>query len=394
MRFLVVMLVLCIALTAAAWPIEVPGEHMFADSITDTVVVQGDPPETVLVYEYATVMITSIQAGVELADSLTYHHPLVDSIAHPYAPHGHPGLVDTVLVMAGVYDDVHLFETPLGMRHAIVKISSDIILLGDDRNGVEIDHSGAEYGILCQNVSENAVISNLTIVGGEARDKGLTDDGDGRFLAAAICCVDAASPTITDVSIEDGATGIVIRTENGSADSAPALEGVVVARGSHHGIFIYQNGASPVDIYKCTLVDNFDMGIYVSGGNAVIRSSALTNNGKNGIHAYLATPSVTYCNVYWNDRVFPDPETGPHDYSGTLDDLTGIDGNISAEPYYCDFSGTAGYDYHVCVSDPVSPHHGAGEGGVTIGALEAVCTGCQSPVELTSWGAIKALYRR
>ncbi len=392
MRFLVVMLVLCIALTAAAWPIEVPGEHMFADSIIDTIIVEGDPPETVLVYEYATVMVTSIQDGVELADSLTYHHPL--AVPHPLAPNGHPGLVDTVLVMAGVYDDVHLFDTPLGMRHAIVKISSDIVLLGDDRSGVEIDHSGAEYGILVQNVSESAVISNLTIVGGESRDKGLTDDGDGRFLAAGICCVDAASPTITDVSIEDGATGIVIRTEIGSADSAPVLERVVVARGSHHGIFIYENGASPVVIYRCTLVDNFDMGIYVSGGNAEINSSAITNNGKSGIHAYLATPSVTYCNVYWNDQVFPDVELGPLNYSGTLDDLTGIDGNISAEAYYCDFVGTAGYDYQVCLTNPPSPHQGAGEGGVTIGALDAVCTGCQSPVELRSWGAIKALYRR
>ena len=301
---------------------------------------------------------------------------------------------DTVLVMSGTYDSVSAFWTPLGRRSAVVEISKDIVLLGAFGSAVEIDHSGAEYGILVQNVSESAVISNLTIVGGEARDKGLLDDGDGRFLAAGICCVDAASPTITDVSIEDGATGIVIRTESGSADSAPVLERVVVARGSHHGIFIYENGASPVVIYRCTLVDNFDVGIYVSGGNAEISSSAITNNGKNGIHAYLATPSITYCNVYWNDQVFPNPGTGPQNYSGTLDDLTGIDGNISVEAYYCDFVGTAGYDYHVCASDPVSPHHEAGEGGVTIGALDAVCTGCQSPVESASWGAIKALYRR
>jgi len=300
---------------------------------------------------------------------------------------------DTVLVMSGTYDSVHSVWTPLGMKRTIVAISSDIVLLGAAGSNVEIDHSDAEYGILVQNVSESALISNLAIVGGESRDKGLRDDGDGRFLAAGICCVDAASPTITDVSIEDGATGIVIRTESGSADSAPVLERVVVARGSHHGIFIYENGASPVVIYRCTLVDNFDVGIYVSGGNAEISSSAITNNGKNGVHAYLATPSITYCNVYWNDQVFPNSGTGPLNYSGTLDDLTGIDGNISVEAYYCDFVGTAGYDYHVCLTDPPSGHLGAGEGGVTIGALDAVCTGCQSPVETTSWGAIKALFR-
>lgn len=304
---------------------------------------------------------------------------------------------DTVLVMSGTYDSAHAVWTPLGRRSVVVEISKDIVLLGAFGSNVEIDHSQAEYGILCQNVSESAVISNLSIVGGESRDKGLLDDGDGRFLAAGICCIDAASPTITDVSIEEGATGIVIRTESGSAGSAPVLERVVVARGSHHGIFIYENGVTPVIIDRCTLVDNFDVGIYVSGGSAEITSSAITNNGKSGIHAYLATPSITYCNVYWNDQIFPHPELGPQNYSGTLDEdeLTGPGyWNISVEAYYCDFVGSAGYDYHVCLTDPPSGHIGNGEGGVTIGALDAVCTGCQSPVELTSWGAIKALYRR
>ena len=379
MRLLVVMLVLCIALAAAARPIEVPSEHAYVDSVA------GIPPDTTWVIE----TIRSIQDGVALAIMLTYEHPL--------AGQGYPGFADTVLITPGVYDSTHAFETPLGRRDAIVGISRDIVLLGADRSGVEIDYSQVEYGILCQNVSESTIISNLTIVGGESRDRGLLDDGDGRFLAAGICCVDAASPTITDVSIENGATGIVVRTESGSANSAPVLERVVVARGSHHGIFIFGNGSEPVIINRCTLVDNFDVGIYVIGGNAEISNSAVTHNGKYGIHAYLATPSVIYCNVYCNDRVFPNQATGPLNYSGTLDDLTGSDGNISTEPYYCDFVGTAGYDYHVCIDVPPSPHVGAGEDGVTIGALDAVCTGCESTgcesaVELSTWGAIKAMY--
>ena len=300
---------------------------------------------------------------------------------------------DTVLVMSGTYDSVHSFNTPLGIRDAIVGISSDIVLLGADGSDVEIDHREAEYGVLLQNVSRSAIVSNLTIVGGDSRDQGLLDDGDGRNLAAGICCVDAASPTITDISIENSATGIVVRTESGSADSAPMFERVVVARGSHNGIRIFHNGAQPVVIERCTLVDNFDCGVYITGGDAAIHNTAVTNNGKCGIYAYLATPIITYCNVYWNDRILPGPE-GPQNYGGSLDDLNGVDGNISSEPWYCDFFGTAGYDYHVCVADSMSPHIGAGEGGVTIGALDGTCTGCQSsPVEMTTWGAIKAMYR-
>ena len=300
---------------------------------------------------------------------------------------------DTVLVMSGTYDSVHSFQTPLGWREAIVSISSDIVLMGDDRGGVRIDHALAEYGILCQNVSGDAIISNLTILGGDSRDKGRVDDGDGRLLAAGICCLEAASPTIRDVDIENGATGIVVRTGMSSADSAPHLSGVVVARGSHHGLYVYENGSTAVTVDRCTFVDNFDYGIYVSGGNVEVRNSAVTHNGKNGIYGYLATPSVSYSNVYWNDQMFPGP-SGALNYGGTLDDLTGSNGNISAEPYYCDYFGSAGYDYHVCLTEPISPHYLAGEGGVTIGALDAACSGCQSPVESSSWGAIKALYRR
>lgn len=385
MRFLVVMLVLSIALAAAALPIEVPGEHTYLDDI----VWEGDPPDTVWVY--ATETIRSIQDGVDLAIMLTYEHP--------FAGQGYPGFVDTVLIMSGSYDSVHAFNTPLGIRDAIVGISDDITLLGADGNDVEIDHREAEYGILLQNVSRSAIVSNLMIVGGDSRDQGLLDDGDGRNLAAGICCVDAASPTITDVSIENSATGIVVRTESGSADSAPIFERVVVARGSHNGLFIYRNGTQPVIVERCTFVDNFDYGVYVNGGAVEIHNTAITNNGNHGIHAYLAMPDISYCNVYCNDRISPGPG-GPQNYGGSLDDLEGFDGNISSEPWYCDFFGGAGYDYHVCASDSISPHiDPGGEGGVTIGALDAVCTGCQStgcepsPVEPTTWGAIKAMYR-
>jgi hypothetical protein len=298
---------------------------------------------------------------------------------------------DTVLVMSGVYDSVRSFETPLGRREAVVSITSDIVLLGEDRGAVRINYEEAEYGIICQNVGPDALISNLTVLGGGLSGRRDDGGGDDRILAAGICCVDAASPTIRDVDIENGATGIVVRTGPGSADSAPLLEGVVVARGSHHGLYVYENGSTPIVVDRCTFVDNFDYGIYVSGGTVEISNTAVTHNGKPGIYGYLATPVVRYCNVYWNDQMFPDPGTGPVNYGGTLDDLTGVDGNISAEPYYCDFFGSAGYDYHVC---PTSPNDGAGEGGVTIGAFDAVVCDCVSPVEATTWGAIKALYRR
>ena len=376
MRSFVVMLVLCTALTAGARPIVVPGEHTYLDEI-----VPGSPPDT----SWVTETLNSIQDGVDLAIMLTYEHPL--------AGNGYPGFSDTVLVMPGRYDSVLSYYTPVGWRSAIVSISRNVVLIGEDRSDVEIDFTQADYGILCQGVNDSTLISELTIDGGASKDRGPADDGDGRLLAAGICCLDAASPVISKVDIEGGSTGIVVRTQPGSEPSAPSIRQVVVARGSHHGIYVYENGPEPVSIYRCTLVDNFDYGVYVSGGNAEINSCAITHNGKNGVYGYLAVPSVTYSNLFLNDQIFPDQIEGPQNYGGTLDDLTEVDGNISKEPYYCDYFGSSGYDYHVCVSDPPSPHIGAGEGGVMIGAYNATCSGCgETPVQHSSWGAIKAMY--
>jgi hypothetical protein len=308
-----------------------------------------------------TLHITEIQQGLELAD---------------------PG--DTVLVHAGVYDSVYAFNTPIGRKSAVCRIPDGVTLRGIDRKDAIIDQSNAEYGIVCVDVGLGAKIENLTIRGGVGRDLGRTNDGDGRTLVAAIGCLDGASPTIENVTITRCATGIVVRSDGDP--SAPTIEGVLISRGSHHGIYIYENGATPVVIDRTTVVQSFDHGVYVFSGVATIKSSSITHNGKNGVTAYLSDPTIRYSNVYWNDEL----SANPRNYGGSLDDLTGTDGNVSVEPYYCDYAGASGYDYHVCFA---SPNIGAGEGGVNIGCYGGACVDCESPVRETSWGAIKALWR-
>jgi hypothetical protein len=291
---------------------------------------------------------------------------------------------DTVLVHAGVYDSVNTFNTPIGRKSAVCSVPNGVTLRGLDRRDVIIDQSRAEYGILCLNVGPGTKIKSLTIRGGAARDSGGTADGDGRTLVAGISCLDGASPTIQNVSIQRGATGIVVRSEGNP--SAPTIEGVLVARGTHHGIYIYQNGPTPVVIDRTTLVQNADVGIYVYSGTATVKNSCITHNGKYGVSSYLSDPTVRFSNVYWNDRL----SSQPRNYGGTLEDLTGADGNISTEPFYCDYTGMSGYDYHVCFASPVV---GAGEGGVNIGCYGGACPDCASPVRDVSWGVLKALWR-
>jgi hypothetical protein len=277
---------------------------------------------------------------------------------------------DTVLVRPGVFDSVRNYATPLGVKTAIVAMKDGVTLIGVDRDDSEIDQTEAEYGILCIDVGPTTVIENMTVMASLGRGRGTEDEGDGRNLVAAIACIDGASPTIREVTIEDVSTGIMVRSEG--SPSAPTIEGTIVTRGGHQGIFVYMNGPSPVVVDHSTIVENFDHGVYVY-------------NGKNGIRNYLATVTVQYSNLFHNDRFSAEPA----DYAG-MDDLTGTSGNVSLEPFYCDFTGQFGYDYHICfASDIVS----LGEGGTFIGALGGACSECISPVEGTTWGAIKALYR-
>jgi hypothetical protein len=185
------------------------------------------------------------------------------------------------------------------------------------------------------------------------------------------------------------ATGVFIRSDAGP--SSPDLSYLEIARNGHHGIYVYMNGETPATVDHCTLVDNFDHGVYVFDGTIELTNTNITHNGKNGIRAYLSTPSVSYCNVFMNPWA-PDQTPVPpiENYAG-MDDLTGIDGNVSVEPYYCGFSGTGGgYDYQVCLTSDILT---LGEGGTYIGAWDGACSDCVAPVEFTSWGAIKALYK-
>ena len=188
------------------------------------------------------------------------------------------------------------------------------------------------------------------------------------------------------MTIEESSTGLLCR-DNG----APTIENCVIARGGHHGVYAYGNGTTPVVLDRLTIVGNFDYGVYVFDGAVDISNSCITHNHKSGVYSYMSTVSVEYSNVYWNDYI----STEFLNYGGGIGDQTGLNGNISEEPFYCDYIGDVGYDYQVCFT---SPNVGGGENGSDIGADTSglgvgSCSDCVSPVTNISWGVIKALYR-
>ncbi len=132
----------------------------------------------------------------------------------------------------------------------------------------------------------------------------------------------------------------------------------------------------------CTIVDN-SSGLDGSNVRCLAGAGSLVNCiiafGEGGVGVYgeaESIPTLTCCDVYGHAL---------GNYGGDLTDQTGLNNNIMEDPQLC---GVNVEDYRLSDTSPCL----AGESpcGVLIGALDV---GCESPVEMRSWGTIKAMYR-
>ncbi len=88
------------------------------------------------------------------------------------------------------------------------------------------------------------------------------------------------------------------------------------------------------------------------------------------------TPSITNCCIFGN--------AGGDDLCGSFS------GNISMLPLFCDVPGL---DFSLCANSPCLPGAAENPCGELIGAYASGCPNCESPVQHTSWGRIKGIYR-
>ncbi|MBU8869410.1 MAG: S8 family serine peptidase [Gemmatimonadales bacterium] len=113
-------------------------------------------------------------------------------------------------------------------------------------------------------------------------------------------------------------------------------------------------------------------GLYLTGSTPSVENNIVAfntggTNFANGM-ALLSTPSSLACNdVYGNFNL---------DYSG-VPDPTGTDGNISADPAFCD---AAGGNFSIDSSSPCAPDHSSGCG--LIGAFTTDCSGSPVPDQI------------
>jgi hypothetical protein len=133
------------------------------------------------------------------------------------------------------------------------------------------------------------------------------------------------------------------------------------------GVLCTSHGAPVFE--GCTMARNDayeGSGLWAVDECAVVLRSTLVafNTHGNGVHMYddLAHPSsvdLDCCDVFGNT---------PHNYGGLAVDQTGEDGNVSADPLFCD---AAAGDFTLDAVSPCVPAHN--ECGVQIGALGVGC---------------------
>jgi hypothetical protein len=106
----------------------------------------------------------------------------------------------------------------------------------------------------------------------------------------------------------------------------------------------------------------------------VLFRSAFSTAGE-AINTNPGLAVLTCCDLYGNPG---------GDWVGGVADQYGVRGNISADPLFCDPGGD---DFRLQEGSPCAP----GEECGLMGAWPVGCGG--TPVEETSWGAVKALFR-
>jgi hypothetical protein len=138
-------------------------------------------------------------------------------------------------------------------------------------------------------------------------------------------------------------------------------------------------------LLDCTVVGNSTTGI--GGGvlcqyadDVTLTNCIVADNADgSGVACFVPADVMTLscCDVWGNAE---------GDYGANMTDQTGVDGNISGDPLFCNVPYS---DYTIDAASPCAPAHNTC--GVYMGSD---VVNCDSPVKAISWGAVKALFKR
>ena len=207
---------------------------------------------------------------------------------------------------------------------------------------------------------------------------------DGNYAnsrCGGVCVGESSSAVFRDCvfsSNSDGWEG------NGSVDvllgSSATLENCTFINHKWDNRVITVDAGSTVTLTNCTVVSNGEytetlIGSAGTTGTVVMSNSIFAFNECDALVAEDASVTITHSCLFETaaDSLY---SSGPRDL------------NLRVDPLLCDL---AGGDLTLCSNSPCLPEHN--DWGVQIGAHGQGCGPCDNPVKLTSWGAIKAMFR-
>jgi hypothetical protein len=162
------------------------------------------------------------------------------------------------------------------------------------------------------------VLSSCVLLGSES------DEGGAVYLRESRSLI--SNCMIHDNTAREGAGLFLLRSD-------AIIEGTtIVYNNSDIGSGLLLETSSP-EVKRCTISHNLagpGSGIYARGGGRPrISASIVSFCGGGGIfvEGYSSRPSLVCCDVYGNEG---------GNYGGSIGDQTGIQGNISEDPIYCD----------------------------------------------------------
>jgi hypothetical protein len=255
-----------------------------------------------------------------------------------------------------------------------------------------IDCGGtARAFIVGAGVDSTSVIEGFTIQNGSATDTGgavLCDGGSPRISGCVFRWNEA--PVGAALKFSGGATRV-----SGCefySNSAPDRGGAVCIDDSEVSMSrctFSNNGSqrgggialenSTVVLARCTFGDNtgaFGSSLFLDGAEATIEQCILAFGHSSGA-IYGGSPETFHSCVFGNSSG-DDLPGNPHD-------------NINEDPLVCDLYGMDGGNLSLCSNSPCLPANN--EWTLPIGTKAQGCGECDSPVERSSWGGVKALFR-
>jgi hypothetical protein len=323
---------------------------------------------------------------------------------------------DTVLVYPGIYAGSGNGGLDFGGRDVVLTS-----LAGQDETIMDLDQRGRGFDF-SSGETPAAVVDGFTVA-----------YGYGGYSGGGFRC-SGASPTFRNCFFTHCSVWGEMHSGEGGAgymyDCASIIENCRFTENyaAYSGEALLIAGDSDVTLRDCTFVDNDGsveaMGAVLVGptataylegctfvgnggraagneGFAVFRECTFVNNGSGpwysvvdtssacqfdrcifafnavlcSISCWGSVPSIQHCCFY--DGVTP---------CGCLQINTEI--NLLQDPLFCEPDSG---DYTLCANSPCLPENNSWS--VQIGAYGAGCDACNSPVEITSWGAIKAMFR-